>query len=103
MQTTPTLGPCSCRRGRERDNCPQCEGTGNRIDFRAWHRNKPKPAPTITITDNPGTDPEFPRAKFPAALLVQDAGNPLALRWAFFVSTEAAETFKAELLKEVAP
>jgi len=27
--------PCHCRPGRERDNCPDCEGTGWRIDFRA--------------------------------------------------------------------
>lgn len=26
---------CSCRPGQERDNCPQCEGTGMRIDFKA--------------------------------------------------------------------
>lgn len=26
---------CSCRPGVERDNCPSCEGTGWRIDFRA--------------------------------------------------------------------
>lgn len=26
---------CSCRPGVERDNCPQCEGTGNRINFAA--------------------------------------------------------------------
>jgi hypothetical protein len=32
-----TLGPCSCRPGIARDNCPQCEGTGRRIDFAA-HR-----------------------------------------------------------------
>ena len=25
---------CHCRRGVERDNCPDCEGTGMRIDFR---------------------------------------------------------------------
>ena len=25
---------CTCRRGQERDNCPACEGTGRRIDFR---------------------------------------------------------------------
>lgn len=30
-----TGAKCSCRRGIERDNCPQCEGTGWRIDFRA--------------------------------------------------------------------
>lgn len=27
--------PCSCRPGIERDNCPRCEGTGQRIDFAA--------------------------------------------------------------------
>ena len=27
--------PCACRKGRERDNCPACEGTGQRIDFAA--------------------------------------------------------------------
>lgn len=26
---------CSCRPGIERNNCPQCEGTGQRIDFKA--------------------------------------------------------------------
>ena len=26
---------CHCRPGRERDNCPDCEGTGQRIDFAA--------------------------------------------------------------------
>lgn len=25
--------PCTCRRGVQRDNCPACEGTGQRIDF----------------------------------------------------------------------
>lgn len=32
-----TLGPCGCRPGQQRDNCPACEGTGQRIDFAA-HR-----------------------------------------------------------------
>lgn len=27
--------PCSCKRGRERDNCPACKGTGWQINFRA--------------------------------------------------------------------
>lgn len=27
--------PCDCVPGQERDNCPQCEGTGQRIDFKA--------------------------------------------------------------------
>ncbi len=26
---------CYCRKGVERDNCPACEGTGQRIDFAA--------------------------------------------------------------------
>ena len=26
---------CSCKRGVQRDNCPQCEGTGTIIDFAA--------------------------------------------------------------------
>lgn len=29
-----TGSPCTCKRGQERDNCPSCEGTGWRIDFR---------------------------------------------------------------------
>lgn len=35
---TPTLGPCSCRPGVQRDNCPVCEGTGQRIDFAALRK-----------------------------------------------------------------
>jgi hypothetical protein len=32
---------CGCKRGIQRDNCPQCEGTGWIIDFRAiWERVK---------------------------------------------------------------
>jgi hypothetical protein len=27
--------PCHCKRGVQRDNCPDCEGTGQRIDFKA--------------------------------------------------------------------
>lgn len=27
--------PCHCKPGIERDNCPDCEGTGMRIDFAA--------------------------------------------------------------------
>lgn len=26
---------CGCKRGLERDNCPACEGTGQRVDFAA--------------------------------------------------------------------
>ncbi len=36
MAYQPKTGePCNCRRGQQRDNCPECEGTGMRIDFRA--------------------------------------------------------------------
>jgi hypothetical protein len=27
--------PCTCKKGVQRDNCPACEGTGQRIDFAA--------------------------------------------------------------------
>ena len=30
-----TGAPCTCRKGVQRDNCPECEGTGQRIDFAA--------------------------------------------------------------------
>ena len=37
MKTTqyqPKTGtPCHCKPGQQRDNCPTCEGTGQRIDF----------------------------------------------------------------------
>jgi hypothetical protein len=34
--TQPKTGqPCHCKRGQQRDNCPDCEGTGMRIDFAA--------------------------------------------------------------------
>lgn len=38
--TLPTLGPCPCRPGLERDNCPACEGTGQQIDWPEYHRRK---------------------------------------------------------------
>ena len=41
MRDLPRLGPCGCRRGIERDNCPSCEGTGQLIDWRAYHRLNP--------------------------------------------------------------
>lgn len=37
----PTTGQaCTCKIGDERDNCPQCEGTGLVIDFRAIRERK---------------------------------------------------------------
>lgn len=32
---------CTCRPGIWRDNCPQCEGTGWRIDFAAIRARRP--------------------------------------------------------------
>jgi len=32
---------CGCKKGIERDNCPNCEGTGKSIDFRAMREQKP--------------------------------------------------------------
>lgn len=55
---TPTLGPCSCRPGIGRDNCPTCEGTGQRIDFAAIRAHKRPSAPALqgahTILPNTG-------------------------------------------------
>jgi hypothetical protein len=35
MYQPKTGQPCHCKRGVQRDNCPDCEGTGMRIDFNA--------------------------------------------------------------------
>lgn len=35
MYQPKTGQPCGCRPGVQRDNCSQCEGTGQRIDFAA--------------------------------------------------------------------
>ena len=35
MYQPKTGQPCNCKRGQARDNCPACEGTGQRIDFAA--------------------------------------------------------------------
>jgi len=37
---------CSCKPGVQRDNCPQCEGTGQRIDFAAIHRARAEGKPS---------------------------------------------------------
>lgn len=46
--------PCSCKRGVQRDNCPECEGTGQRIDFAAIRARAATPAPThcVNLYDN---------------------------------------------------
>jgi len=51
--------PCSCKPGVQRDNCPQCEGTGMRIDF-AKIREKNKSGAAVHETPftnvGPGTE-----------------------------------------------
>ncbi len=44
---------CGCRRGVQRDNCSNCEGTGQVVDFRAI-RNRPKLVPIILNRDPRG-------------------------------------------------
>lgn len=36
---------CHCRRGVERSNCPDCEGTGYKIDFARIRAATARPAP----------------------------------------------------------
>lgn len=36
-----TGAKCGCRRGIERDNCPNCEGTGQCVNFTAIRNRKP--------------------------------------------------------------
>lgn len=36
-----TGAPCGCRRGVERDNCPNCEGTGRALNFSAIRNRRP--------------------------------------------------------------
>lgn len=41
MKGDPLTGSaCGCKRGIERDNCPNCEGTGKAIDWRKFHADK---------------------------------------------------------------
>jgi hypothetical protein len=47
MEYQPKTGaPCSCKRGVQRDNCPNCEGTGWIIDFKAIRDRKLEKEPT---------------------------------------------------------
>ncbi len=54
MNFQPKTGErCHCQPGQQRDNCPDCEGTGWRIDFRAIRARSltvqpPKPPQTPT-------------------------------------------------------
>jgi hypothetical protein len=67
MYQPKTGEPCHCKKGIERDNCPDCEGTGWRIDFKAiraktttkkfqitrtWDGNKDSIIPFVVVTLN---------------------------------------------------
>ena len=38
------MNACNCKPGRERDNCPNCEGTGRAIDFKTLRETPATPA-----------------------------------------------------------
>jgi hypothetical protein len=50
-----TGAKCGCKRGIERDNCANCEGTGWVIDFRAIREWKPEPPPIVASFTLPET------------------------------------------------
>ena len=41
---------CACKPGRQRDNCPTCEGTGWMIDFAAIRARRLAPAEAMPRT-----------------------------------------------------
>lgn len=41
---------CHCKPGQQRDNCPDCEGTGQRIDFAAIRARNGVPANTSGLS-----------------------------------------------------
>ena len=49
MEYQPKTGfKCGCRKGIQRDNCINCEGTGYMIDFKAIRaKNGPKVTPQV--------------------------------------------------------
>ena len=58
MYQPKTGAPCACKRGVQRDNCPECEGTGQRIDFAAVRARgsasrPPEPATLPPFYDRP--------------------------------------------------
>ena len=66
---------CHCKPGLHRDNCPDCEGTGRRIDWKEYHRRKtdarPDPIDHGSNCANcaaPLTDPDEPFCESCAAL-----------------------------------
>ncbi len=61
-----TGAPCTCKPGIQRDNCPACEGTGWKIDFKAI-RDKKCDIPIIEFGD------PIPEKK-PRVVVIMDGG-----------------------------
>lgn len=54
---TPKTGAaCGCQPGIHRDNCPNCEGTGRAIDFRAIHAARKAQTVTRYVVTHLGKD-----------------------------------------------
>lgn len=49
MYTPRTGQRCGCKRGKMRDNCPNCEGTGLQIDFAAIHARRRERAAAVPL------------------------------------------------------
>jgi len=47
---------CFCKPGIQRDNCPQCEGTGWRIDFKTIRENRGE---SLQLSQAPYIDSDF--------------------------------------------
>lgn len=59
MITPKTGARCKCKPGIWRDNCPNCEGTGEVIDFKALRTTRTGDCDVCkTYADDLETDPE---------------------------------------------
>lgn len=54
MTTLYTGASCTCRRGPQRDNCSNCEGTGRVVDFAAMRRQRACMHGIRPVTTHPG-------------------------------------------------
>lgn len=89
MKTQPyqpkTGQKCHCKPGIHRDNCPDCEGTGWRIDFAAIRaRNSPKLAPPITQIEMTETDIELAERAAKCIGFTQTAYTSTSGLWGLF-------------------
>ena len=120
--------PCHCKRGQQRDNCPDCEGTGMRIDFKAIREKNTKaeaalaqagsstPGPWdwkdgIQLAVGPAQDPEgnsvavitgHPSEAFANARLIASAPALLAALKAIALEANYAEGCSSTTLGEIA-